>query len=123
MSLKPGASSNYSTPPRYFLLRALTRLLFAQAKSQTLLAADKAADGFFGQLNALVGLSFGSKSSQGVKPLVQTLRDEGKLAEPVFGFKLSDSGSEITIGGTNKDAYTGKVTYLPVTSDVRFCLL
>ena len=39
-------------------------------------------------MNALVGLSFSALSSTGNSPLVQTLRDENQLPNPVFGFKL-----------------------------------
>ncbi|VDB84888.1 unnamed protein product [Peniophora sp. CBMAI 1063] len=87
------------------------------ATGQTVLAANSTDDSFFGQMNALVGLSFGALSTLGNSPIVQTLRDEGQLPNPVFGFKLNDTGSELSFGSLNEDLYTGEVTYLPVQGD------
>ena len=69
-------------------------------------------------MNALVGLSFSALSSTGNSPLVQTLRDENQLPNPVFGFKLNDTGSELSFGSLNKDLYTGEPSYLPVQGEV-----
>jgi cathepsin D len=69
-------------------------------------------------MNALVGLGFAAQSSANVTPIVQTLRNQNQLPTPVFGFKLSQNNSELMLGGTNKNLYKGKPTYIPVTSDV-----
>jgi cathepsin D len=87
------------------------------ATSQTILAANVSDEAFFGQMNALVGLSFASVSTTGNSPLVQTLRSEGRLPSPVFGFKLNDTGSELSFGSLNKKLYKGKPTYVPVSGD------
>jgi saccharopepsin len=43
--------------------------------------------------------------------------NQGLLDEPVFAFRLGTSdedGGECTFGGLDSDAYSGKVTYVPV---------
>ncbi|TFY81196.1 hypothetical protein EWM64_g2817 [Hericium alpestre] len=39
----------------------------------------------------------------------------GKDLELVFGFKFAESGSELYLGGTNSDLYSGDFTWVPVT--------
>lgn len=43
--------------------------------------------------------------------------DQGLLDEPVFSFRVGSSeedGGEAVFGGVDKDAYTGKLDYVPV---------
>jgi saccharopepsin len=43
--------------------------------------------------------------------------DKGLIDEPVFSFRLGDSeadGGEAMFGGIDSNAYTGKITYVPV---------
>jgi len=45
----------------------------------------------------------------------QTLVSQGQVSSPVFSFYFAESGSELYIGGTNHNHYTGSFTYMPVT--------
>jgi hypothetical protein len=51
--------------------------------------------------DGLLGLAFESLSVYGASPTFQTLQSEGVLANPIFGFKLGLSGSELTVGGVD----------------------
>jgi hypothetical protein len=64
-----------------------------------------------------MGMGFQSISEYNAPPVFQTLVKTGKTTEPVFAFKLSDSGAELTIGGTNNALYTGGFTAVPVTQE------
>jgi hypothetical protein len=69
------------------------------------------------RLVGLMGMGFQSISEYNAPPVFQTLVKTGKTTEPVFAFKLSDSGAELTIGGTNNALYTGGFTAVPVTQE------
>lgn len=53
-------------------------------------------------------------------PVFQNLLQANENMEPVFAFKLSESGSELSIGGTDDNLFTGHFTYTPVTQQVGF---
>ena len=44
-------------------------------------------------------------------PFFNTAISEGAVDEGVFGFKLASSGSELYLGGTNSDLYSGSLEY------------
>jgi cathepsin D len=77
---------------------------------------DKVFDADY-RLIGLMGMGFQSISEYNAPPVVQTLVKTGKTTVPVFAFKLSDSGAELTIGGTNNALYTGGFTAVPVTQE------
>jgi cathepsin D len=62
-------------------------------------------------------MGFQSISDYNAPPLFQSLVAAKAVSSPVFAFKLSDSGAELTLGGLNPDLYTGSVTYVPVTEE------
>jgi cathepsin D len=64
-----------------------------------------------------MGMGFQSISEYNAPPVFQTLVKNGKTTDSVFAFKLSDSGAELTIGGTNDALYTGDFTAVPVTQE------
>lgn len=64
--------------------------------------------------DGILGLAFGSISSFNSPSPFQTLVTEGQIASKQFGLRLSDP-AELTVGGIDATAYTGKVTYIPVT--------
>jgi len=66
----------------------------------------------------LLGLAFPSVSRFGEDPLFQSLVSQNSLTNPTFSFKLSSSGAEMYIGGTNDILYNGVITYIPVTNAV-----
>lgn len=79
----------------------------ASAYSSNFAAANFPPDG-------LMGMGYQSISVFNAPPVFQTLVAQGQVASPVFSFKLSSSGSELLLGGTNTDLYTGGFTYIPV---------
>ena len=53
-------------------------------------------------------------------PFFNTAIDQGAVSEGVFGFKLASSGSELYLGGTNTDSYTGSLEYHDIDSSTGF---
>ncbi|KAI8865619.1 acid protease [Ramicandelaber brevisporus] len=64
--------------------------------------------------DGIMGMAFEEISVLNSQPVMQTLISQGQVSEPVFAFKLSTSGSELTIGGVNPEHYTGDFTYASV---------
>ena len=48
-----------------------------------------------------MGLGFKSISQFGAQQPIQTLSSEGVLTDPIFGFNLGPTGSELTVGGVD----------------------
>ncbi|KAF8122507.1 Asp-domain-containing protein [Boletus edulis] len=88
------------------------------APTQTLGAANTYSSGFESSqfpADGLMGMAFQTLSDYNASPVFQTIVSEGCLSDPVFSFKLSSSGAELYIGGSNSTLYTGSFTYTPVT--------
>jgi len=88
---------------------------------QTIGAATQYSTGFeSGQFPAdgLMGMGFQSISVYNASPPVQNLKSQGVLTEPMFGFKLATSGSELFLGGVNPAYDINKFTWVPVTTEV-----
>ena len=64
-------------------------------------------------------MGYASISMYGASPVFQTLVSQGQVSTPEFGFYFAESGSELYIGGTNPNHYTGSFTYMPVTKKVK----
>ncbi|KAH7914884.1 aspartic peptidase domain-containing protein [Hygrophoropsis aurantiaca] len=89
------------------------------AKNQTIVAALEYSSGFTNSSvvsDGLMGMAFGSIGKSTSSPLVQTLIAQNAIPEPVFAFKLAQSGSELRIGGVNSALYKGDFTYTNVTN-------
>ncbi|KAJ6465060.1 acid protease [Mycena vitilis] len=56
--------------------------------------------------DGLVGMAFPALAVFGDNPLFTTLVDQGSVA-PVFGVKLADTGSELSLGGVDPALFTG----------------
>ena len=65
-----------------------------------------------------MGMGFQSTSVYHAPPPVQNLISERVLTNPMFGFKLASSGSELNLGGVNSKLYKGEFTWLDVTNSV-----
>ncbi|KAI0061612.1 Asp-domain-containing protein [Artomyces pyxidatus] len=90
------------------------------ATKQTLGAAKTYSEGFESSefpADGLMGMGFESISDYNANPLFQTLVSQNKVEDASFGFYFADSGSELYLGGTNSDLYTGDFTYIPVTQE------
>ena len=64
-----------------------------------------------------VGMAFQSISDYNASPFFQTLVSEGTVSDSVFGFKLSSSGAELYLGGTDSDLVSGDFTYVSVAQE------
>jgi len=47
-------------------------------------------------------------------PFFQTLISDNRTTNPVFAFKLSTDGAELSMGGTDRSLYSGDFTYVKV---------
>jgi Eukaryotic aspartyl protease len=65
-----------------------------------------------------MGMGFEAMSVHNVTPLFQTLISQNVVTSPVFSFKLGTSGSELYLGGTNIDLYTGDFTWVSLIGEV-----
>jgi cathepsin D len=65
--------------------------------------------------DGLLGLAFPSISKFIAYPLFESLLRQKKLINPTFSFKLSSSGAEMFVGGTNGMLYNGDITYTRIT--------
>ncbi|KAH9052607.1 acid protease [Lactarius vividus] len=72
--------------------------------------------GLFRFTDGLLGMAYESMSRYGASPVFQSLVTQGQVPNPVFSFYLAELGSELYIGGTNINHYTGSFTYMPVTT-------
>ncbi len=66
-----------------------------------------------------MGMGFREISPFNAAPFFETLVDQNQLKEPVFGFYLAESGSELIIGGRDSSRYSGDLTYVNLTQRVR----
>ncbi|KAI0037070.1 acid protease [Vararia minispora EC-137] len=88
------------------------------ATNQTLGSANQYSSGFQSPnfpADGLMGMGFPSISVYGANPVFQTLVASGVITEPVFSFKLATEGSELFIGGTDANLFTGNFTFVNVT--------
>ncbi|KAF8265089.1 acid protease [Lactarius quietus] len=65
--------------------------------------------------DGLLGMGHESLLTIGTSTVFQTLVSQGQVSNPEFGFYFAESGSELYIGGTNEEHYTGSFAYMPVT--------
>ncbi|KAI0769926.1 acid protease [Fomes fomentarius] len=70
--------------------------------------------------DGLLGLGLPQISNLGHDPFFYTAVAQDTAPEGVFSFKLDQSGSELFIGGTNEDLYTGDIEYHTLSSDNGF---
>lgn len=69
------------------------------------------------RFDGILGLGYDTISVNGIVPPFYSMVNEGLLDSPVFSFRLGKSeedGGEALFGGIDEDAYTGKLTYVPV---------
>jgi hypothetical protein len=66
------------------------------------------------ETDGLLGLAFKSLSDFNGEPFFDNLVKQRKLSEQVFALNLKPGRGELTLGGLNSAAFTGKPTYTPV---------
>jgi cathepsin D len=69
--------------------------------------------------DGIMGMGFMQISTSGAPTFVQTLFDQGRVVEQVFGFYLAESDSELIIGGRDSSRFSGNLTYVNVDQPVR----
>jgi hypothetical protein len=67
-------------------------------------------------------MAFESISQYEAAPVFQTLIAQGQTTNPIFSFKLSTSGSELTLGGVDSSLYSGGFTYAKVEHKASYSL-
>lgn len=60
-------------------------------------------------------MAYQSLSTEKTAPYFQSLYNQGVVSSGQFAFKLTSSGAELSLGTLDPNAYTGAVTYTPVT--------
>lgn len=71
----------------------------------------------FGKFDGILGLGYDTISVNHIVPPFYNMIEQSLLDSPVFSFRLGSSeedGGEAVFGGIDDDAYTGKITYVPV---------
>ncbi|THH26754.1 hypothetical protein EUX98_g7441 [Antrodiella citrinella] len=63
-----------------------------------------------------LGMAFQSISAYNKLSFPQSLVAQRVITSPVFAFRLTTENGEVTLGGTDSAAYTGAITYVPVTN-------
>jgi Eukaryotic aspartyl protease len=63
-------------------------------------------------------MGFQALSVNNITPLFQTLISQNAVTSPVFSFKLDTSGSELYLGGMNRNLYTGDFTWVSLEDEV-----
>ncbi|KAG9124711.1 Type I transmembrane sorting receptor [Ceratobasidium sp. 392] len=66
--------------------------------------------------DGIMGLAFSSISNIGKPTFIENLKSAGAIQSAIFAFKLASTGSELFIGGTNSELFTGDITFSPLTS-------
>jgi saccharopepsin len=85
--------------------------LFAEATKEPGLAFA------FGKFDGILGLAYDTISVNHIVPPFYNMLEQKLLDEPVFGFRLGsseDDGGEMTFGGLDDKAFTGKMEYVPI---------
>lgn len=70
--------------------------------------------------DGILGMGYPSLARDGVRPVFHQMMDQGVVDEPLFSFWISKNrtssvGGVLTLGGSNKNFYTGDVTWNAVT--------
>jgi cathepsin D len=70
--------------------------------------------------NSILGLAFPAISNLNQNPFFNTAAEEGAVKSSEFGFYLASSGSELFLGGTNSEHYSGDLEYHDVDTSTGF---
>ncbi|KAJ7146082.1 acid protease [Mycena epipterygia] len=71
-------------------------------------------------IDGILGLAFPAISNLHQDPFFNTANKEGTVAANQFGFFLASSGSELYLGGTNADKFSGAIEYHAVDISTGF---
>ncbi|VDB85378.1 unnamed protein product [Peniophora sp. CBMAI 1063] len=90
---------------------SMSDVLFAEATKEPGLAFA------FGKFDGILGLAYDTIAVNHITPPFYEMVNQGLIDEPVFSFRLGsseDDGGEAVFGGIDSNAYTGKISYVPV---------
>ena len=71
----------------------------------------------FSKFDGILGLGYDNIAVNHIVPPFFNMLSQGLPDQPVFSFRLGDAeddGGEVTLGGIDEEAYSGKLTYAPV---------
>ena len=71
-------------------------------------------------IDGILGLAYPAISNLNANPFFNTAVQQGAVDEGVFGFKLASTGSELYLGGTNDELYSGSIEYHDVDTSPGF---
>ncbi|CAL1703550.1 unnamed protein product [Somion occarium] len=112
-SIQYGDGSTVSGP----IFKDTVTVAGVKSTGQTFAAVTKMSSLFNDDaLDGILGLAFQDISNLNAPPFYQNTFAESAVPENVFAFKLAESGSELFLGGTNSDLYSGDIEYHSVTS-------
>ncbi|QRV82009.1 aspartyl protease [Ceratobasidium sp. AG-Ba] len=88
-------------------------------KDQKFAAVTKESRGFVNNtIDGIWGLGYPKNSVIGSENLVQKAFKQKSIPSPEFSFRLSETGSELCLGGTNPDKYQGGFACAGVTEQI-----
>ncbi|RDX54914.1 acid protease [Lentinus brumalis] len=71
-------------------------------------------------IDGILGLAYPAISNLNANPYFNTAIEQGAVKEGVFGFKLASTGSELYLGGTNDELYSGSIEYHDIDTSTGF---
>ncbi|KAK7461034.1 hypothetical protein VKT23_008962 [Stygiomarasmius scandens] len=71
-------------------------------------------------IDGILGLAFPAISNLNSNPFFNTAINQGTVSSGEFGFYLSQSGSELYLGGANSNLYTGSIEFHSVDTSTGF---
>ncbi|KAI0078957.1 acid protease [Panus rudis PR-1116 ss-1] len=111
-SIQYGDGSTVSGP----IYRDIVDVAGVKAVNQTFSAVTNLSSIFNDDpIDGILGMGFQDISTLQTPPFFQSAFSQGSAKQNMFAFKLADNGSELYLGGTNSDLYTGSIEYHKVT--------
>ncbi|PIL22776.1 transporter [Ganoderma sinense ZZ0214-1] len=74
-------------------------------------------------IDGIMGMGLPALSTLQSTPFFYTAMQQGVVQQNSFAFKLAQSGSELTIGGTNSDSFTGDIETHPLSSSIGYWMI
>ncbi|KAK7055429.1 acid protease [Favolaschia claudopus] len=92
-----------------------------KATKQTFSPVTTLSSSFQGDpIDGILGLAFPALSNLNADPFFNTANEQGAVSQNQFSFFLASSGSELFLGGTDEDKYTGSIEFHDVDSSSGF---
>lgn len=89
------------------------------ASDQAVVAASQYSSGFALDVSppdGLMGMAFQQISNSNSPPVFETMIADGQATQSIFGFSLQTTGGELILGGIDTSAFTGSLTFAPLTT-------